>query len=602
MNEETWLLLSLAGIVAAGVGGNWLATRLHVPSILVLLLVGVIIGPVTGLLVPERTFGELLLPVVSLSVGIILFEGGLSLRLADLKQIGRPLLGLLTIGALCTWVVCSSTAVILLDMPLNAALLLGAILVVTGPTVVTPLLQHIRPTGKVGQIARWEGIVIDPLGAIAAVLVFEAIASDRVEGVWETLQYAATSLAITIGLGAAAGLLTAYGLAFVLRRHWAPDHLQSPLVFASVLSAFACSNALQSESGLLTVTVMGIVLANQKALDLKHIIHFKETLTVLLISTLFVVLTARLSLAQFTALGWRGFAFVAVVILVARPVSVWLATSGSALEPRERVFLGWLAPRGIVAAAVSSVFALEMGPAGDVLVTATFLVIIGTVAVYGLTSGLVARRLGLSVADPQGVLMAGANPTAQAMAAALKKAGVAVRLVDTNRDNVKQANMLGLPTLYANVLSDTATELLDLAGVGRFLAVTPNDEVNSLACVHFRELFGRANVFRLRAADNSRRKQASTEAQFGRVLLGPDQTLQKLDGLLRDGWRVTTTKITEQFSQKDFRETYNNQAIAVFLLESNGRLRFFTEGPIDLELKPGQQVIAFVPDDAPAAK
>lgn len=603
--EQEMLMASLAAIIAAGIGASWLGWWLRVPSILVLLAVGIIAGPITGLLDPDLVFGELLLPFVSLSVGIILFEGGLTLSTEDLKQIARPLLGLLTVGILVTWVVSTLAAYFVLKLPFTPALLLGAILVVTGPTVIGPLLQHIRPMGSVAAIARWEGILIDPIGAIAAVLVFEATTAVESTSPLVALQHATMGLAATIAIGTLIGVLSAAVLGYCLRRHWIPDHLESAAVLAAAVAAFVGSNALQHESGLVTVTLMGIVLSNQKQFSIKHIMHFKETLTVLLICTLFVVLTARLRWEHVTSLGWRGGLFVLLVILVARPLSVFAATVRSTLCVREKLFLSWLAPRGIVAAAVASVFALELhehgqAEAGDALVTATFLVILGTVTTYGLTSGLVARWLGLSVQNPQGVLFAGAHPVALELAEALQRADFVVRLVDTNRENVNRANMRGVPALYANVLSETTTESLDLAGLGRFLAITPNDEVNSLACRHFSEIFGRPHVYRLKATNTSRRKQASAEASFGRPFLRSGVTLEDLEEKLEHGWRVTSTRLTEQFTFEDFLRRHGAKAILAFTIGINETLTVCGDRPDPTVPRIGELLIAIVPGKAVA--
>ena len=431
------LLTTLAGILVLGIGAQWLAWRLRIPSILLLLGSGFVVGPGLGWIDPDRVFGSLLLPVVSLSVGLILFEGGLSLRFRELRKTWGSLVGLLTVGVLVTWGLSAVAAAQILGMPSSLALLSGAILVVTGPTVIGPLLRHIRPTGRVGPVAKWEGIVIDPIGATLAVLVYEGLDAIRRAEYGSATLNVLEGLGITLLAGGLVGAFCAGVLVFCLRRFWIPDYLQNPVALMLVVIALTAANALHREAGLLAVTVMGVILANQRVVPMDRISEFKESLTILLISALFILLSARVRVEDLTALGWRGLVFALVMLLVVRPLAVWAATIGSQLTRAERLFLAWFAPRGIVAASVASVFALRLGDSGAVLVPATFLVIVATVAVYGLTAGPLARRLGLTPGDPQGLLIAGANGFARALASVLQREGFRVVLVDTrsSREN-----------------------------------------------------------------------------------------------------------------------------------------------------------------------
>ena len=497
MSHEDQVLVGLAGIAVLGVGAQWLAWRLRVPSILLLLAVGFVAGPVTGFLDPDALFGEILFPLVSLAVGLILFEGGLSLRARDLRAMGASVWSLVTVGALITWVMATWAAQVLLEFEAGPALLLGAIVVVTGPTVVGPLLRHVRPVGTVARVAHWEGIVIDPIGATLAVLVYETFPAATTAGFAETAQAMGLEMLYTVLGGTLVGGLGALVTVVILRRFWVPDFLQSPVLLMLVAGAFTASNLMQAESGLFTVTVMGVFLANQRFVSVKHIIEFKENLRVLLIASLFILLAARVSPADVRELGWAGPAFVIFLILVVRPAAVFVSTMGSSLSRKERVFLAWLAPRGIVAASVASVFALRLGQAGDGLVPATFMVIVGTVTVYGLTAAPLARRLGLSNPNPQGVVFASANPGVRAIAHAVQTAGFPVLLVDNNRANINSARMEHLATAYTSIMSEHALDAAEEAGLGRLLAMTADDDVNVLATLHFRELFGRVEVYQL---------------------------------------------------------------------------------------------------------
>ena len=355
------ILFYLAGIIVLGVAAQWLAWRIGLPSILLLLVIGIIAGPVTGWLTPDALFGELLSPVVSLAVALILYEGGLTLKIAELRKVGGVVRNLVTVGALITWVVSGLAAYFILDLGAPLFVLLGAMLVVTGPTVIAPLLRHIRPTGAVGPALKWEGIVIDPIGALLAVLVFEVI---QIGATGEATVHVAVAVLKTIVFGGGLGLAAAAILILVLSRHWIADHLESAASLMLVVATFAAADWLQAESGLLAVTVMGFALANQKRVDIENIVEFKENLRVLLISSLFIVLAARVNLADLGAVAPRGLLFVAVLVLIARPLAAFVSTLGSTLSRGERLLLCWMAPRGIVAAAMASVFAMRLEAAG----------------------------------------------------------------------------------------------------------------------------------------------------------------------------------------------------------------------------------------------
>lgn len=591
MDDSEQILTALAGILVLGIGSQWIAGRLKVPSILLLLAAGILAGPVTGFIVPEKLLGNLVLPIVSLSVGVILFEGAMSLRIAELREIGRPLFLLLTVGVVITGVCCGLGAYYILEFNVTLSMLLGAILTVTGPTVVGPMLRHIRPIGRVGTLARWEGIVVDPVGAILAVLVFAGSRSTITAGMDDAAVQGALGFLLTFVVGTCVGTVAAIALRELLRRHWIDDHLQSPVTLMLVIVAFAVSNRLLHESGLVAVTVMGLIMANQQVVAVRHIVEFKENLSVLLISSLFILLAARLDLGRFAEFGWRGPAFVAFVILLVRPVSVLISTIGCGLPIRERLFLSWLAPRGIVAAAVASVFALQFEE-GDQFVAATFMIIVGTVVVYGLTAGWVARRLGLSIDNPQGVLIVSAHAGARAIGHALSKLNIRVLLVDTEPQHVGTARMEGLPTFLGNVLSEALHEA-NLGGLGRLISMTANDEVNLLAAERGAELFGRKASYRLSVGDAPIAGQDhSVDVLAGRVLFSDDATYTELDRRFSRGDVIKATKITEEFGVDQFHEQYSD-ALVMFLLDATGKLTICSTDT-KCAPEPGQTIIALV--------
>lgn len=597
MNEE--LLVGLTAIVVLGIGAQWLAWRLRLPAILLLLVTGLIAGPATGFLDPDALLGDVFFPLVSISVAVILFEGGLSLRVVELREIGGVVRNLVTIGALAGWLLGAVAAHFFLGLEIGLALLLGAILVVSGPTVIVPLLRSVRPTAQVGSILRWEGIVIDPIGALLAVLVFEAIRVGDTQG---TASLALSGILQTALMGGVSGILGALMIVLLLKRYWIPDFLHETASLMLVVGVFTASNLLQSESGLLAVTVMGLVLANQKTVTVKHIIEFKENLRILLISSLFILLAARLRPSDLAQIGVGSVVFLVVLIFVVRPLVVGLCSLGSKLTWRERLFLAAISPRGIVAAAVSSVLGLELAAEGHAdaaqLAPLTFLVIIGTVAFCGLTASSLARRLGVAQSNPQGALIVGGHSWARTIAAALQAEGFRVLLVDTFWSNVRTARMDGLPIYYGSILSDYVTDQIELEenleGIGRLLALTSNNELNALAAMHFAENFGRENVYQLcPEGGESGRKAAVSRHRRGRFLFGPQATYFHLTSRFASGAVVKTTKLTAEFDYEAFRALYGENAIPLFLIDESGKLEpVSADGP----LKPviGQTMISLV--------
>jgi NhaP-type Na+/H+ or K+/H+ antiporter len=588
-------LISLVAIILLGISAQWVSWRFGWPSILVLLVCGFVVGPGFDLIEPNELFGDLLMPFVSISVAIILFEGGMNLRINDLREVGRVVGSLVVFGILITWAIAGTAAYYLLGLDADVAALLGAILVVTGPTVVQPLLLHIRPKGQVGPILRWEGMLNDAAGAVLAVLVFEALFEH---------ESAFIGLGRTLVIGIAVGAISAYFLTFLLRSNRTPEHLQSPLALAFVIGAFTLSNYYQHESGLLTVTIMGVFVANQRSINVRELLAFKENLVVLLLSMLFVLLAARLEREQIKLLGWESVGFAAVLILVARPLSVYVCTAISSLTFKERTFLAFMAPRGIVAAAVSSVFALRMleqGEAqGDRLVPVTFLVITLTVAIYGLTARALARGLGLAQSDRQGLVITGAHPFARRIALALQEEGFKVLLIDINRRYVNAARLEGLDARYGDALSESLVEELDLGEIGKLLALTGNDFVNSLAALHFSAVLGEHDVYQL--ASDLRDLPGAEADQLpsrlrGHTLFGNEWTHAELVKRSRHGAVVKRTKLTEEFGYDQYLEQYGDKAVLMFVITEGGKVLVCSEGD-NIAPRPGQKIVALVSADA----
>ena len=588
------ILSGLAVVFVVGIGAQWLAWKLKLPSILLLLIGGLVAGPLTGLVNPAEMFGELLFPLVSISVGLILFEGGLTLKWSELKEAGQSVRNMVTWGALVTWLLTAWAACQVLGLPMPSALVLGSILVVTGPTVIGPMLRHIQPSPRVGAIAKWEGIVIDPVGAVLAVLVFEAVTH---AGAGSIVQVAFKGMLSAVLIGGVVGSLFAWTLITAMKRHWIPDFLENACLVMSVIAAYTISDLLQHESGLFTVTLMGILISNQKSVTIHHIIEFKENLRTILISVLFILLVTCLKIDHLRQINMNHALFLALLILVIRPVAVFLSTLRSSIDWREKLLLSWLAPRGGVAAAVAAVFGFRLAEGGEMMVATTFLVIFVTVIFYGLSVAPLARFLGLATPDPQGILLGGANRFARALAKAIQDEGFAVMLIDSNRINIRRARMMNLSAECADLLSKDAINEFQLIGIGRMLALTPNHEINSLAALRYAELFGRNSVYQLCSDVYQDDKTSMSPHLRGRLLFGSEAHFGELQRRISENGKVSSTSLTEEFGYQDYLEQYGNRALVLCLVR-NGRHLVLNVPGKPVEPGPGDTVISLVLPEA----
>ncbi|MFT5988464.1 MAG: NhaP-type Na+/H+ or K+/H+ antiporter [Marinobacter psychrophilus] len=595
--STVWLLASI-GVLSLFC--QWLAWRVRMPAILFLLAGGIASGPVLGYLNPEDVFGDLLFPMVSLAVAIILFEGSLTLRFAEIRGHGKMVRNLLPIGAIVTGTIGTLSTHYILGISWEIALLFGAISIVTGPTVIAPLLRSVRPSSKLANILQWEGIIIDPIGALLAVLVFEGIVSWGQGNVFgHSLYIFAKTIAVGTFLGAAAGYLNGQ----VLRKHWIPQYLHNAGTLTFMLGVYALSNELAHESGLLTVTIMGIWMANMKQVPVDSILEFKESLSVLLISALFIILAARIEFSAIAELGW-GLAWVlAILMLVARPLSIFLSAIGTNLNWREKLFLSWIAPRGIVAAAVSALFAFQLQKVGydgaEAIVPLVFMLIIATVTIQSLTARPLANLLNVAEPSEFGFLILGANPVARMIGLTLKKHEVPVVLTDTNWENVRQARMENLQVYFGNPVSEHASNQLDLTGVGNLLVISPYKHMNSLATYHFLDWFGDNSVYSLAEGDQDQkaRHQTAEKIQQTRGLFN-GVSYAKLASLVSQGYSVKTTELSDEFSYQNFLDKYQSQALVLFIFD--GKRRITPVKSMD-KLKPGEDstLISLVPARAP---
>lgn len=496
-------MLELAAIIVFGILAQWIAWKMKIPAIFPLILIGLLLGPFSSLFLdgkwidPENIFaGKTMYYFVSLSVGVILFEGGLTLKFKEVRQIAGVVRNLLIFGSIIMLLGGAFAASYFLGMDYRVGLLFGSLIIVTGPTVIAPILQSVRPNKNISTVLKWEGIIIDPIGALVAVLVYELffVASMGV-GVHHDIgltQMMLKTFFLTISVGAFFGLFSGWALNTLLRKSLIPHFLINVLSLAFVIFAFAGADALQPESGLLSVTVMGIFLANVKTPNIDKILDFKEDLTVILISVLFIILASKIQLEQLMLLEINAVLVFLVVVFLLRPLVVFISSLGSDLNWREKVFIAWVGPKGIVAAAVASLFSLyllgdkihlpdDLRADVELLVPLTFMIILGTVTLNGLSAKLVASLLGVVREDRSGVMMIGANEGSIAIAKYLERHGFSTTLIDLSKENVRHAKAEGLKVEERNILAEE-NEQFDLEDAGYLMALTSSNDVNIFAC------------------------------------------------------------------------------------------------------------------------
>jgi NhaP-type Na+/H+ or K+/H+ antiporter len=524
--EHTGASFVFALALGAGVMCQVLARHLHIPSIVLLLAAGVLLGPDgAGWVVPER-LGDGLFQIVRLAVAVILFEGGLNLKLSRLRRESVPIRMLVTVGAVITGVGGALAARAFMDWDWSLAALFGALVTVTGPTVIKPLLRISRLRPRIATVLEAEGVLIDPIGAILAAVTLEVILQASVDPLLGGLLQ-------RLAFGAVAGLGFGFALAALLRLpRVIPDGFANIATLGLVLLLFELCDLYWPETGILAVTVAGVVVGNASGNRVgDELGEFEELLTVALIALLFVLLAADVRLASVIGLGWRGIATVAALVLLVRPLNVLLSTWGSELDTKERIFLSWVAPRGVVAAAIASLFAAvlqaEGFEGGREFRALVFLTIGVTVVLQGGTAPLLARALGLRMPARDSYVILGAEELAFALADVLRAANRPVIFVDSNPNHCRAASERGFPAVYGNALAFVTLARARLERARAVLGITPNDEVNSLFAREATDDFGVDRTYVARSRDQSSVRERILEKQGSHALFdGPTDVLR----------------------------------------------------------------------------
>ncbi|MEP3297360.1 MAG: sodium:proton antiporter [Pseudoruegeria sp.] len=588
---------AIALVGAVGVGAQWLAWRLRVPGIVLMLLAGVLIGPVFGLFDPERDIGPLTSPMISIAVAVILFEGGMTLNVHNLKDAVTGVRRLVVIGAPLGWLMSTLTLHYAAGLGWQSSAVFGGIMIVTGPTVIAPLLRAARLSRRPATLLQWEAIVNDPLGALAAVLAFSVV---MVLNEADTFGSAMIHLGIGVVfsgiLGAGAGAVITH--AFL--RALVPEYMKVPVLFVVLLSVFALSDRVLHESGLLAVTIMGLVIANANLPSYEELRRFKEHATILLVSGVFILLAASLDFTTLAQLNWQAGLFVVVTILVARPGTVLLSLLGTDIPIKERILVAFTGPRGVVLVAVAGLFGTRLADLGvedgAILGPLAFVLVAVTVVLHGFTLAPFARWLGLTASGTPGVLFVGASRFSIAFAEALKSADIPVRVTETSLYNLRRGRDVGLPLYYGDVLAEEAEHRLHMVDYGTLIASTANDAYNTLVTTELAPEFGRNQVYQVTRYQGENSRHALPATLGGRHF-AEGQTYGDLETLMLEGWRFRKTGLTDEFAVEDWKHQHPT-ALRLGVFDPDG---VFHVSPGAPKADAGWAILALAPPKPAAA-
>ncbi|MCT4698744.1 cation:proton antiporter [Tenacibaculum haliotis] len=507
-------MIELAGIIILGILAQWFAWKFKIPAILPLIIIGLFVGPIAAEFFNDDGSkwiepvwngkkglfpGEGLYYFVSLAISIILFEGGLTLRREEIKNIGPVITKLITLGSSITFFGAGIIAHYTFNLSWELSFLFAGLIIVTGPTVITPILRNIPLKKDVSAVLKWEGILIDPIGALVAVLVFEFISVGGGAGFTQTALLEFLKILL---FGTTFGFTFAHALIFIINKKWVPHYLLNVVSLSTVLLVFVESEIFAHESGLLAVVVMGMVLGNSKLKNLKEILYFKESLSVLLISILFILLAANMNIEELMLLyRWETLLLFALIVFVIRPLAVFVSAYNSNLKINEKLFISWVGPRGIVAAGIASLFGsklLKQGVAGAEYITPlVFMIVLGTVLLNATTARLFAKMIGVFLKKSNAIMIIGASDMARLIAVYLKKNNRRVVIIDSNKDNIEKAKNEGLESFQVNIYDDNLTDNIEFNDVGYLLSITGSDSINKYAISNFSGVFGEQGAYRL---------------------------------------------------------------------------------------------------------
>ncbi|WP_347302400.1 sodium:proton antiporter [Croceibacterium sp. TMG7-5b_MA50] len=591
--EHQALVIALVGVL--GIGAQWIAWRTGWPAIVLMLAAGFIAGPGLHLIDPHAAFGPLLEPLVSVGVALILFEGGLSLEYRELRKVGEALWRLVIFGVPLGWLFGSLALYYIAGLVWPVAILFAGILVVTGPTVVIPLLRQASVQQRPAGVLKWEAIVNDPVGALCAVIAYEYF---RLSQDGATLLGVVGPLLVAAVLAGIIGYAAAWAIAWAFPRGHVPEYLKVPVLLVTVIGVFVGCNLIAHEAGLVAVTVMGIALANMDVASLRSIHPFKQNVAVLLVSGLFILLSASLELEALASFEWRFGAFLLALLFLVRPATVLLSLLGSSIPWNERLFLAWIAPRGIVLVAISGLFALrlnELGYAdGSILIGLSFAVVVATIVAHGFTLNPVAKLLKIKGETRPGLLIVGATPWTVALAKQMHDLDTPVLLVDGNWSRLRPARAAGLPTYHGEILHEATEDNLDLSPFQVLVAATDNEAYNTLVCSEFAPEIGTDRVYQLGDTVDEEDHRALPMSLRGRALFTDPIAPDQLAVWQREGWVFRRTRLSEHWTLAEAQEKLPPEARMLLLVRPGGQMRFFTHASAP-EPSEGDTIVSFGP-------
>ncbi|EMD83423.1 cation:proton antiporter [Pacificimonas flava] len=600
---EADLTLKLAAIGAIGISAQWIAWRTGLPAIALMLLGGILAGPVFGFIDPQQDFGQLYQPAIKLAVAVILFEGGLSLNFRELKQAGWAVGRLVFIGVPVAWALGAFTAHYAAGLPWEPAILFSGILVVTGPTVIGPMLRQLRIGSRPRNILKWEGIVNDPIGALLAVVTLAYISYADPVGGGSVLRDIGLHIGAASAFAIVLGVALAYLIKFLFPRGLVPEFLKTPVVFGLVIVGFVLADLIEHETGLLTVTAMGVALANMHLESFGEMRRFKESVTILLISGVFVILSATLDWELIQRFELRFVLFLALLLFFVRPASVLVSLLFSRVPWKERLFIAWIAPRGVVCVAITGLFAIRLEELGYVSAAAltplAFAVVIVTIVAHGFSAKTVAQRLGIDQGPGRSILIVGATSWALEFAQALQKREVPVTIADSSFLSLRKARQKGLDTFHGEALDAIHAEEIDIHGFQAVIAATDNDAYNALICAELGPEVGRNSVFQIGASDDAAVADLPTNLK-GRMLMKSAAGLMELLSRQEKGWEFRQTRIGEKYTLKDLRDRLSSKSELLAIVRPGKEVAFFTNAGRPV-VNEGDFVIAYVPPGGDAA-
>jgi NhaP-type Na+/H+ or K+/H+ antiporter len=568
-------ILETLGIVfSLGITSQWLGWKLKIPVIILLTLSGILVGPVFGLVNPHAVFGNLLHPLIELGVAIILFEGGLLLKASEYKKQSEGMKRLFSVSVLLNWGIGTLACYYIAGLSLNISLLICGLLIVTGPTVIMPALREARLKKRVSNYLKWEGIVNDPVGAILAILVYEYILFSSAY-VTSGMLFVSLIKIVLISLGFSYG--ARWLTLWLTKKALIPEFLKLPFLVSSVIGLFALSESFQHGTGLMTVTLFGILLGNSDYSSLAEVKKLGESISIFTVSGVFIILSATMNMEIISMLQPVHYIFILLVAFVVRPISILISTIGSEMSFNERLLIGLYGPRGIVAASVAGAIGSKLTSQGidegKYILPIVFLVIIFTVVFHSFSLSPLANKLGLKNKGEHGVLIVGASVWSVQLAIKLRELKIPVLISDTSWYKLTRARIRGIDFHHGQAIADYDGGQVDLTEINYLIAANEDDHYNSLVCNKFSHVLGKEHVYQIAIHDATFRQQHGLGQRDICFLHRPDVgRYENLNTKYHEGWNFKSIEITEEFSLEDFKADEDNKDVILFAIVDDSRI------------------------------